>query len=104
MCLERLLKLTSFSFLLSYYFLPSSLETKINIRDLGLNELEKSVFRELIGPRFQPGSGQVRLTAEKFPNRIENKKYVTHLLEQLIAEAKRVASIAHEYDEPAPAQ
>ena len=76
----------------------------MNIRDLGLTDVEQSVLRELCGPRYSPGSGQLRLTAEKFPNRMENKKYATYLLEKLVAEAKRIASIAHEYAEPASAK
>lgn len=38
----------------------------------------------MVGPRYNPVSQNLKLTCAKFGNRIENKKYVTHMLEDLL--------------------
>ena len=55
---------------------------------LGLSPEELRIFAVLVGKRFNSGRREVRLITEKFTNRIENKRYLTFQLEQLIAEAK----------------
>ena len=42
----------------------------------------------LVGPRYNWKTGEVKLVAEKFPNRIENKRYLIFLLENLLLEAR----------------
>ncbi len=54
----------------------------------------------MVGPRFNIGKREVKLVTRRFPNRIENKKYVTLLLEQLVAEAKRLNATRFEYETP----
>jgi hypothetical protein len=44
----------------------------------------------MVGKRCNIGNRQLKLTCERFPNRSENKKYIIHELEMLIAEAKRL--------------
>jgi len=56
------------------------------------NKTEKAVFTQMAGPRFNQGKGEVRLTCQKFANRLENKKYLTYTLEKLVKEAKRIAA------------
>ena len=74
----------------------------VNVADLGFsNNTERAVFIQMIGPRFNQGKNEVRLTAEKFANRLENRKYLIYLLEKLVAEAKQI-SATHcngEYDD-----
>ena len=60
----------------------------VSIDDLGLTAEEKLIFIEMIGKRYNQGKKEVRLTTERFPNRIENKRYLVVLLENLIAETK----------------
>ena len=63
-----------------------------NVSDLGFeNKTQQAVFLQMVGPRFNQGKNEVRLTAEKFANRLENRKYLVYLLEQLVAEAKRIS-------------
>jgi len=66
----------------------------VNTADLGLSEDELAVFLEMVGPRYNQGKRIVRLTAERFPNRIENKKYLILLLEKLLLETRRIAKLA----------
>ena len=65
------------------------------------SELEKEVFIEMVGPRYNTSKKEVRLTSERFPNRIENKKYLINLLEKLIAESKMLAASAGSVLSPA---
>ena len=51
----------------------------------------------MVGPRYNTGKKEVRLTSDRFSNRVENKKYLTNLLEKLIAESKLLASTASDY-------
>ena len=44
----------------------------------------------MVGSRFNPGKREVRITCDRFPNRIENKKYAIIQLERLIVESKRI--------------
>lgn len=64
------------------------------ISDLGFNsDLDRQIFIEMVGPRYNPGRLEVRLTCDKFPNRLENRKYVIYLLEKLVAESKHLATV-----------
>ena len=65
----------------------------VKLEDCGfMTDLEKEVFIEMVGPRYNTGKKEVRLTSDRFSNRIENKKYLGNLLEKLIAESKRLAA------------
>lgn len=44
----------------------------------------------MVGPRLNVGKRELRLTTDQFPDRIENKKYLTYLLENLIAASKQL--------------
>ena len=58
--------------------------------NLGLNNQERAVLIRMLGPRYIVGSQIVRLVSTRFPNRLENRKYNIMLLEQLLAEARRI--------------
>lgn len=60
----------------------------MKLEDLNLSKEEQQIFLQMVGPRYNPNKKELKLTASKFQNRIENKKYLTMLLEQLLAEAK----------------
>lgn len=72
----------------------------VKVEDCGFtSDLEKEVFIEMVGPRYNTGKKEVRLTSDRFSNRVENKKYLTNLLEKLIAESKALATTATSYKE-----
>ena len=58
--------------------------------ELGLSDGEEAMFRAMVGKRFNPGKREVRIVCDRFPNRIENKKYAIIQLERLISESKRI--------------
>lgn len=70
----------------------------VALADLQLSHIEQDIFIEMVGPRFNQGKRLVRLTADRFSNRIENKKYLIYVLEKLLLESKRIAKIAHTFD------
>jgi hypothetical protein len=41
--------------------------------------------------RYNSGRNEITLVADRFPSRIENKRYLVLLLENLLAEARRLA-------------
>ena len=52
----------------------------------------------MIGPRFNTGRREVKLTTDRFPNRIENKKYLINLMDNLVQEAKNLNAIRDQYE------
>eukprot|EP01031_Cornospumella_fuschlensis_P034553 gene34553-41837_t len=71
---------------------PGTLRVRLYVKidDLGLSPEEKRVVIAMVGPRFNPGKKEIKLSADRFPNRIENKRYLTLQLENIVAEAKRL--------------
>lgn len=62
------------------------LNVKVNL--LGLNDQERHKLLVLSGPRYNPESDELALSSEKFPYVNQNKKYLSDLLDKLVAEAK----------------
>ena len=52
----------------------------------------------MLGKRYNQGKREFRLISSRFPNRIENKKYLTLLLEKLILEAKELNKNKSKYE------
>lgn len=65
----------------------------VALRDLGLTPEQEKVFIAMVGPRYSPGNKMIRLTADQFANRIENKRYLVTVLENLLAETRRLAAL-----------
>ena len=63
---------------------------RVKVEDLGLDDLGEARLAYLTGPRFDAARGVLTLTAERFPSRTENRRYLIHQLELL----KRAASEA----------
>ena len=59
-----------------------------SLSDLKLTKEEELIFIELVGPRFNRGKHEVKLTCERFPNRIENKRFLMYQLEKLLIETR----------------
>lgn len=66
----------------------------VSIDDLKLSPREAAIFIEMIGSRYNQGKREVRLISNRFPNRIENKRYLTYLLENLLNEARRINALS----------
>ena len=60
---------------------------------MNLSEDERHIFIRMVGLRYNVGKREVRLTTDRFPNRIENKRYLTYLIECLVAETIKLAVI-----------
>ena len=71
---------------------PSTFKVALNVKieDLNLSKEESEIFIALVGPRYNQGKKECRITCDRFPNRIENKKYATIILERVVAESKRI--------------
>lgn len=70
--------------------------TQVFLADLALTKEEEYILIRMLAKRFNSGNREIRLTSERFPNRIENKRYLIYLLENLVAEAKKLAVIQRE--------
>lgn len=55
----------------------------------------------MLAKRFNVGNREITLVSERFPNRIENKRYLSYLIENLVREAKNLAIIQREMSEAA---
>lgn len=62
--------------------------------DLNLNEMEAAVMVRMMGKRYNQNKREIKLTGDRFPNRVENKRHVVLLLEKLLLEARRLAKLA----------
>lgn len=51
----------------------------------------------MVGSRYNVGKKEIKLTCERFPNRIENKRYLVLLLENLVSECKRLYALSDKY-------
>jgi hypothetical protein len=69
---------------------------QVYLADLNLSKDEEYIMIRMVAKRFNVGRREIRLTTERFPNRIENKRYLIYLLENLVAEAKNLAVIQHQ--------
>ena len=62
-------------------------EYKVKLRvaaaDLDLDPIAEGRLAYLTGPRFDANSRTLTLTAERFPSRVENRRYLIHQLELL---------------------
>lgn len=67
------------------------------MHDLPLNDEERQIFVRMVGPRIKVGNGEVKLTCNKFPNKLENRKYLLFQLESLLKEAKRLLTIKDQH-------
>lgn len=78
---------------LDYHPADFKVSLMVKTADLGLNEEELKIFLHMVGPRYNQGKKEVKLTCKRFPNRIENKRFLVLTLENLLAEAKNLSSL-----------
>ena len=71
---------------------------KVSLDDIPLkNETEREMLLQLVGNRYHKRTNRLMLTSDKFPNRIENKRYLVDLFDRLVIAAKRLASEGDSY-------
>lgn len=69
----------------------------VDIADLPLEtDLEREIFKEIVGPRWQEEKGQVRISSVSFGSRIENKRHLVSMLNKLVLTSQRLASEVEE--------
>ena len=59
---------------------------------------EKEILIEIVGSRYHKEHDFVQLSAEKFASRIENKRLLVGMIEQIVSSAKRLAKEFEEED------
>ncbi|KAJ5905301.1 uncharacterized protein N7473_002217 [Penicillium subrubescens] len=59
-----------------------------------LTEAQRQTFLKLVGPRYNPQTDVVKMSAEQFGSRAQNKRYLADVVNSLIQEAKKGDSFA----------
>mmetsp|Transcript_11041 Transcript_11041/g.15233 ORF Transcript_11041/g.15233 Transcript_11041/m.15233 type:complete len:183 (-) Transcript_11041:3-551(-) len=72
---------------------------KVSLSHLNLNDDERLIFIRMVAARFNQGRNEVKLVSNRFPNRLENKKYLIYMLESLLLETRRLYSEKSNYEE-----
>lgn len=67
-----------------------------------MTEDEEFILIRMLAKRFNIGRRDITLISERFPNRIENKRYLVYLIENLVREAKKLAVIQKEMSDAIP--
>lgn len=71
-------------------------EAQVHVRDLQrVFELSDKAIAHivcLVGKRYNTGTGLIRLVCERYPLREDNRKYITKIIDALVAEGKRFAA------------
>lgn len=55
------------------------------------NDREKEILLEIVGARYNPKKGVLKLSSEKFASRIENKRYLVDMIERIVSNARKLA-------------
>lgn len=60
---------------------------EFTVADLNLSPVSSRKLIKLVGPRYNPVKGLVKLSCEMFETQAQNKRYLGDLLDKLLAEA-----------------
>jgi hypothetical protein len=85
-CYDRLI--------LAPYVQPSEYKVilQVNIKHLPIeSDLEKEIFHQIVGTRFDHDLNELKLTSNQFASRIENKRHLCWMLDRIVLGAKRLA-------------
>lgn len=66
----------------------SKVAVQFVVANLGLTIPEIHKFIKLAGPRYNPQTKEVKMSCEMFDHQAQNKRYLSDLIDKLIAEAK----------------
>jgi hypothetical protein len=65
---------------------------QVKLKHLPLEtDLEKEIFHQIVGTRFDDTLSELKLTSNQFASRIENKRHLCWMLDRIIIGAKRLA-------------
>ena len=53
--------------------------------------LEREILLEIVGSRYNEAKDELQLSSEKFASRIENKRHLVGMIEQIVSNARRLA-------------
>lgn len=54
-------------------------------------DVEKEIFYQIVGSRFNHELQELKLTSNQFASRIENKRHLCWMLDRIVMGAKRLA-------------
>jgi hypothetical protein len=66
----------------------------VKISELNLSKGEEDILISIVGRRFNQNKKEIKIISNRFPNRLENKKYAILQLDKLIFEAKKIYKIS----------
>ena len=66
----------------------------MKISELNLSKGEEDILISIVGRRFNQNKKEIKIISNRFPNRLENKKYAILQLDKLIFEAKKIYKIS----------
>ena len=61
----------------------------VTVADLELTAAQRARLLALCGPRYRAETDELKVTCEKFPSRIENKRWGMRMLQDVVDEARR---------------
>ena len=66
----------------------------MKISELNLSKGEEDILISIVGRRFNQNKKEIKIISNRFPNRLENKRYAILQLDKLIFEAKKIYKIS----------
>jgi len=65
---------------------------QVNMKHLPLeSDLEKEIFHQIVGTRFDHDLNELKLTSNQFASRIENKRHLCWMLDRIVMGSKKLA-------------
>lgn len=66
----------------------SKISVSFNPDDLGLTDAQSHKLKLIAGTRFDPTKNEVKISAQKFPQQAQNKRYLANIVKDLLAASK----------------
>ncbi len=65
---------------------------QVNLDNLPLkSDLEKKIFRQIVGARFNEDHNKLKMVSNQFASRIENKRHLCWMLDRIVLNSQRLA-------------
>eukprot|EP01083_Nonionella_stella_P081086 223194_1 len=66
---------------------------QVNLDNLPLkSDLEKKIFRQIVGARFNEDHNKLKMVSNQFASRIENKRHLCWMLDRIVLNSQRLAA------------
>lgn len=66
---------------------------QVKLKHLPLDtDLEKEIFHQIVGTRFDSKLDELKLTCNQFASRIENKRHLCWMLDRIVLNSQRLAA------------